>query len=140
MGFENNPALARRALLKGTAGFAGAAALGGIPLWSARAADKAIGTWPAGVSGSTAFIGISVPRTGTYAVPGEDELKGYELAIEHVNDGNEIIQKMAPKVTKGLLGKKVIYGVADSEAKPNVAVQNLAKFVADNKAIMLTGS
>ncbi len=25
------------------------------------------------------------PRTGTYAVPGEDELKGYELAFEHLN-------------------------------------------------------
>ncbi len=140
MGRETDQALGRRTLLKAGAGLAGAAALGVMPLRYAAAAEQAVGTWPAGVSGSTAFIGISVPRTGTYGVPGEDELKGYLLAIEHINGGDELIRKMAPKVTKGLLGKQVIYGVADSEAKPNVAVQNLSKFVADDKAILLTGS
>ncbi len=131
--------LGRRTLLRTGAGLAGAAALGIGPIRHAAAAEQAVGTWPEGVSGSTAFIGISVPRTGTYAVPGEDELKGYQLAIEHINDGDELIRKMAPKVTKGLLGKQVISGVADLEAKPNVAVQNLAKFVSGNKAILLTG-
>ena len=43
----------------------------------ALAEDKPpIGTYPAGVSGDSVFIGIAVPRTGTYAVQGEDELKG----------------------------------------------------------------
>ncbi len=32
------------------------------------------------------------------------------------------------------------YGIADSEAKPNTAVQNLGKFISDNKAVMVTGS
>src|SRR5271163_4748939 len=127
----------RRTLLKAGGGLlAGTALLG-----AARAADQPpLGTWPAGSSGSSVFIGITVPRTGTYAVQGEDELKGYLLAIEHINSGNEIIHTMAPKVTKGLLGKEVTFGVADSEANPNVAVQNLSRFVAENKAILLTGS
>ena len=125
MNFVKGPALARRTVLKASVSLAGTAALGATSLPRAwGAGETAVGTWPAGVSGSTAFIGISVPRTGTYAVPGEDELKGYELAIDHVNTGHALIRKMAPKVTNGLLGKKVIYGVADSEAKPNVAVQN----------------
>ena len=42
--------------------------------------EPPIGTWPAGSQGNSVFIGISVPRTGTYAVQGEDELKGYQLA------------------------------------------------------------
>ena len=43
---------------------------------SAFAKDEPpIGTWPAGSSGDSVFIGITVPRTGTYAVQGEDELK-----------------------------------------------------------------
>ncbi len=129
----------RRELLRLGAGLLGGSAVAGLPDFALAAEQQPIGSWPAGVSGSTAFIGLDPPLTGTYAVPGQDELKGYELAIEHVNDGNEIIRKMAPKVSKGLLGKKVIYGVSDSEAKPNVAVQNLAKFVSDNKAIMVTG-
>jgi branched-chain amino acid transport system substrate-binding protein len=136
---ETGQALGRRTLLRTGASLAGATALGVSPTRHASAAEGAIGTWPAGVAGSTAFIGVSLPRTGTYAVPGEDELKGYQLAIEHINGGNELIRRMAPKVTKGLLGKQVVFGVADSEAKPNVAVQNLAKFVAGNKAILLTG-
>ena len=44
------------------------------PLFAAD--HPAIGTYPAGSSGDSVFIGIAVPRTGTYAVQGEDELKG----------------------------------------------------------------
>lgn len=129
----------RQALTLGSAGLAGGAlSAGGSPVASA-AQQAPLGTWPAGVAGDTAFIGISVPRTGTYAVPGEDELKGYELAIEHVNQGHDLIRQMAPKVSTGVLGKKVVFGVADSQAQPNVAVQNLAHFVSTNKAILLTG-
>jgi branched-chain amino acid transport system substrate-binding protein len=66
--------LSRRGLLQTTAGLIGGSMLPAMP---AFAEDKpAIGSYPAGVSGSTAFFGISVPRTGTYAVQGEDELKG----------------------------------------------------------------
>jgi branched-chain amino acid transport system substrate-binding protein len=128
----------RRDLLLGGAGLLGGGLLPAIP--AARAEDKPpLGTWPAGSSGSTVFIGVSCPRTGTYAVPGEDELKGVELALEHLNSGNALIRKIAPGVTKGLLGKQVVHGVADSEAKPNVAVQNGTKFINDNKAVMICG-
>ena len=127
-------ALSRRQALRLSAMAAGGAALG-LPAIARAQSQPPIGTWPAGVSGNTAFVGISVPRTGTYAVPGEDELKGYQLAIEHINSGNDLIRQMAPKVTKGLLGKEVVFGVADSEANPNVAVQNLSRFTSQNKAI-----
>ncbi|HSU04222.1 MAG TPA: ABC transporter substrate-binding protein, partial [Acetobacteraceae bacterium] len=128
----------REALTLGT-GLLGAAAAG-WPRGAMAQGQPPLGTWPAGSQGSSVFVGISVPRTGTYAVPGEDEFKGYQLAIEHINQGHELIRKMAPKVTKGLLGKEVVFGVADSEAKPNVAVQNLSRFVSENKAVVLTGS
>src|SRR3954465_7041765 len=129
--------LSRRGLLQTTAGLIGGAVLPGVP---AFAEDKlAIGSYPAGVSGSTAFIGISVPRTGTYAVQGEDELKGYQLAIEHINEGHELIKKISPKTSKGVLGKELKFGVADSAAKPNEAVQAQQRFISENKAIMITG-
>jgi branched-chain amino acid transport system substrate-binding protein len=52
----------------------------------AFADDKpALGTWPAGSQGDSVTIGATVPRTGTYAVQGEDELKGMQLAVEHLN-------------------------------------------------------
>ena len=128
----------RRTLLKAGGGLLAGTAL----LRAARAAESypALGTYPAGSAGSSVFIGITVPRTGTYAVQGEDELKGFMLAVEHINSGDPLIKQISPKTTKGVLGKEVKYGVADSEAKPNTAVQEQSRFISENKAILMTGS
>jgi branched-chain amino acid transport system substrate-binding protein len=132
--------VSRRVLLQGSAGLFGGALLSGGMAMPAFAEDHpAIGTYPAGSSGSSVFVGASVPRTGTYAVQGEDELKGYQLAVEHINEGNELLKKISPKTTKGVLGKKVELGVADSAAKPNEAVQAQQRFISENKAVMITG-
>ncbi|MGA8614426.1 MAG: substrate-binding protein [Xanthobacteraceae bacterium] len=107
----------------------------------AAAEDKPpIGTWPAGSEGPAVSIGAAVPRTGAYAVQGEDELKGMELAVEHINSGHDLIKKIAPKVTKGVLGKEVKLVVADSGAKPNDAVQEQQTFINNDKIILMTGS
>ncbi len=130
--------MSRRAILAGGAGLATAT------LWPwamvGAAGEAPIGTWPEGASGNTVTIGAAVPRTGAYAVQGEDELKGMQLAIEHINNGDPLIRKIAPKVTKGVLGKQVQLVVADSGAKPNDAVQEQQKFITDNKIIAMTGS
>ena len=139
--FSSVPAsMSRRHLLQaGTGLLSGAMLSAGLPTL-AWADNPPLGTWPAGVSGSSVYVGICLPRTGTYAVPGEDELKGYELAIEHVNSGNDLIRKISPHTTKGVLGKEVKFGVADSEAKPNTAVQAQSRFISENKAMMIAGS
>ena len=77
----------RRTLLAAGSGLLAGAALPRLAL--AAENYPPIGTWPAGSSGPSVFIGIAVPRTGTYAVQGEDELKGYQLAVEHINSGDE---------------------------------------------------
>jgi ABC-type branched-subunit amino acid transport system substrate-binding protein len=124
------------------AGAAAASAGALLPRGVAYAADSRppLGTWPEGSSGDSVFVGIAVPRTGTYAAQGEDELKGIQLAIEHINAGDDLIRKIAPKVTKGLLGKTVKFGIADEQAKPNVAVQAQSRFISENKAVMMIGS
>jgi ABC-type branched-subunit amino acid transport system substrate-binding protein len=141
---HRNPAFhgrARRGFLRNTLGLAGAAALPGGFAARVLAADQPpIGTWPAGAQGSSVFIGIAVPRTGTYALQGEDELKGYQLAVEHLNAGHPLMKQISTKTTKGVLGKEVKYGVADSAAKPNDAVQAQQRFITENKAILMTGS
>jgi branched-chain amino acid transport system substrate-binding protein len=130
----------RRRLLQAGGGLIGGALLPAGLAHTAWAADEApVGTWPAGASGSSVFVGVTLPRTGTYAVSGEDELKGVELALEQLNSGAPLIRKIATGVTKGLLGKQVTHAVADSGAKPNVAVENGTRFINDNKAIMFCG-
>ena len=133
--------VSRRALLQAGAGLAGGAMLPAALTAPARAVGDypPIGTYPAGSSGSSVFIGISVPRTGTYAVQGEDEFKGYQLAVEHINAGHDLIKKISPKTKKGVLGKELKIGVADSAAKPNEAVQAQQRFISENKAVMITG-
>ena len=100
--------VSRRGLLRTAAGLVSGAMLpAGMPI--ALAEDHpALGTYPAGSSGSSVFIGIAVPRTGTYAEQGEDELKGWELAVEHINSGDELIRKLSPKTSKGVLGNRAI--------------------------------
>jgi branched-chain amino acid transport system substrate-binding protein len=140
VGRNSGLVVSRRRLLQTAAGLAGGTMLPAGLMMPAYADDKpAIGTYPAGSSGSSVFIGLSVPRTGTYAVQGEDELKGYELVFEHINSGHELIKKISPKTTKGVLGKEVKYGVADSGAKPNEAVQAQQRFISENKAIAISG-
>jgi len=130
----------RRRFIRTGLGVAGSLALPAGFVSKAQGANQPpIGTWPAGASGNSVFIGISVPRTGTYAVQGEDELKGYQLAIEHINAGHPLIKQISPKTSKGVLGKELKYGVADSAAKPNDAVQAQQRFITENKAIMITG-
>jgi branched-chain amino acid transport system substrate-binding protein len=148
---EKNPlqsGLSRRRLLRqavatgaglGTISFGVAGSLSFVD--SALAANEPpLGTWPAGSEGPDVTIGAAVPRTGAYAVQGEDELKGWELAVEHINEGNPLIKKIAPKVTKGLLGKTVKLVSADSAAKPNQAVQAEQTFINDNKVVLMVGS
>ena len=139
--------LSRRRLLRqavATGAGLGALSVGGPRfgiVGTAFAEDKpAIGTWPAGSQGDTVNIGAATPRTGTYAVQGEDELKGWELAVEHINNGDPLLKQIAPKVTKGLLGKKVSLLVADSAAKPNDAVQAEQTYINQNKIVLMTGS
>ncbi|HET7764329.1 MAG TPA: substrate-binding protein [Burkholderiales bacterium] len=131
----------RREFIRAGLGVAGGLMLpGGFGTRALAATHPAIGTWPDGSSGKSVFIGIAVPRTGTYAVQGEDELKGWQLAVEHINTGHPLIRKISPKTKKGVLGKEVTYGVADSAAKPNDAVQAEQRFITEDKAVLMTGS
>jgi len=136
-----NREINRRKLLKAGATLA---ASGVAPAFFARAAWSAdqppIGTWPAGVQGKDVFIGVAVPRTGTYAEQGEDELKGWELAVEHLNSGHPLMKRISPKTSKGVQGKEVKLLVADSGAKPNDAVQAEQRFITENKIMLMTGS
>jgi branched-chain amino acid transport system substrate-binding protein len=130
--------VSRRALLRAGVGLAGAVAL---PDGFVMAADEPpIGTWPAGSQGASVTIGATVPRTGAYAVQGEDELKGWQLAVEHINSGHDLMKQVLPKVSKGVLGKQVNLVVADSAAKPNEAVQEQQTFINENKVIAMTGA
>jgi len=132
----------RRDFMRASIGVAGGLVLpaGLQQAFAAEPNHPAVGTWPAGAQGDTIFIGATPPMTGTYARQGEDELKGWQLAVEHINEGNPLIRKISPKTKKGVLGKQLKLGVADSAAKPNDAVQAQQRFITENHAMLMTGS
>jgi branched-chain amino acid transport system substrate-binding protein len=140
---ERASRLSRRGALKLGASAAGAVLTPGFfgQVGLAYADDKLpIGTWPAGSVGDSVTIGAAVPLTGTYAAQGADELKGMELAVDHINQNHPLMKAIAPKVDKGVLGKTVKLVSADSAAKPNQAVQEQQTFINQNKVILMTGS
>src|SRR4051794_8920323 len=140
---QNFGGVSRRTLLQAGAGLAGVALPSAwtLPAFAVGQGDQPpTGTGPEGSKGDTVNIAAAVPRTGSYGVQGEDELKGWQLAVEHINNGDPLLKKIAPKVDKGLLGKKVNLLSADSAAKPNQAVQEIQTFINQNKIVLMTGS
>jgi len=135
-------ALTRRGILKTGLGLGAVGLL--TPLVTPRVWAKdypEMGSFPAGVQGKSVFAAGVFPLTGPYAAMGHDEQRGFELAIDHLNNGSQFTQGI-PSLKKGggVLGKKVESGVADSETKPNPAVQAATRFIHENKAIVFTGA
>jgi branched-chain amino acid transport system substrate-binding protein len=140
---ENQVGLAtRRGLLKAGLGFGAAGLL--TPIAAPRVWAKtypSMGTFPAGVQGKTAFAAGLFPLTGPYASLGNDEKKGFELAIEHLNNGSKVTEAI-PSLSKGggVLGKKIESGIADSQTHSNPAVEAATRFITSNNAIVMTGA
>lgn len=98
-----------------------------------------IGTFPGGVGADSVFIGLNMPLTGVFSGDGSDLKLGYELAIAQINAGGEIPAAWGLK-GKGVLGRHIRHKIADTEGKPNVAVQAATQFIQRDKAIMFQGS
>ena len=130
--------LRRRQMLQLGMGAAGGLMLPGLGAGTAFAAEAPLGTWPAGTTGDSVFVGVTSPLTGPYSADGKDHVLGYELAFAEINEGGANAQAWGLK-GKGVLGKMVRHGVADSELKANVAVQAQTQFIQRDKAIMITG-
>jgi branched-chain amino acid transport system substrate-binding protein len=134
--------VSRRSLIKASVGLAMA------PLFCDSAAAQtwahmrrgALGTFPKGVRANTVFVGGVMPLSGPYLAPGMDMRLGFMLAIEHLNHGSRVTQRMPSlKAGSGVLGKQLEFQIADSESNPSTATRAAAKFVHENQAIMLTG-
>lgn len=120
-------AFTRHRFLTTLLGTAGALAAGGFPFPRvALAADD------------TLFLGLLCDQTGSYSADGEDLQKGYELAVEELNAGTGVIGKLLGG-KKGVLGKQIVYKVADTETKSGPAVQRATEFITQNKATMFAG-
>ncbi|WP_420326236.1 substrate-binding protein [Mameliella sp.] len=94
-------------------------------------------------TGSTVTLGFNVPQTGPYADEGADELRAYELAVEHLNGGGDggMLSTFSSKVLDGtgILGKKVEYVTGDTQTKSDAARASAKSMIEKDGAIMITG-
>ncbi len=128
----------RRTLLKGTA--AVGAGLAAPTIFSSKA-------WSAGYTneptGGTVTFGFNVPQTGAYADEGADELRAYELAVEHINGGGDggMLNTFSSNALKGdgVNGKKVEFVTGDTQTKSDAARASAKRMIEKDGAVMITG-
>ena len=93
--------------------------------------------------GDTVTLGFNVPQTGPYADEGADELRAYELAVEHLNGGGDggMIPTFSSQTLEGngILGKKVEYVTGDTQTKSDAARASARSMIEKDGAIMITG-
>ncbi|UWQ55287.1 substrate-binding protein [Leisingera caerulea] len=94
-------------------------------------------------TGSTVTLGFNVPQTGPYADEGADELRAYELAVEHLNGGGDggMMNTFNSKALQGngILGKKVEYVTGDTQTKSDAARASAKSMIEKDGAVMITG-
>jgi branched-chain amino acid transport system substrate-binding protein len=132
----SNSRFTRRGLLKtsavGTAGLA-------MPMFFTSQAN-AFTNEP---TGSTVTLGFNVPQSGPYADEGADELRAFQLAVEHLNgegDGG-MLSTFSSKTLDGtgILGKKVQFVTGDTQTKSDAARASAQSMIQKDGAVMISG-
>ena len=72
-------------------------------------------------------IGASLAKTGVYAAPGQNQLRGYQLCVKHVNEKG------------GVLGRKLELVVYDDGSDPATAVRLYEKLITQDKVDLVLG-
>ncbi len=136
----SNFKLTRRGLLQ--SGAAAGAGLAMPSFISPALADLHAGYTNA-PSGGSVTLGFNVPQTGPYADEGADELRAYELAVEHLNGGGDggMMNTFSSKALQGngILGKKVEYVTGDTQTKSDAARASAKSMIEKDGAVMITG-
>jgi len=97
---------------------AGTAAAFGIPAYLPRIGEAA----------DNIRVGVLEPFTGTYAAPGENEIRGFDMATDAWN------------ARGGIMGRKIELVKEDEQNDPGVAAQKTRKLVNQDKVVALMGT
>jgi ABC-type branched-subunit amino acid transport system substrate-binding protein len=94
-------------------------------------------------TGGSVTLGFNVPQTGAYADEGADELRAYQLAVEHLNgmgDGGMLSTFSSKELSgAGVLGKKIAFTTGDTQTKSDAARASAKRMIEKDGAVMITG-
>ncbi|PRY94862.1 amino acid/amide ABC transporter substrate-binding protein (HAAT family) [Hasllibacter halocynthiae] len=132
--------LTRRGALKTGAGAGAALATPTIFTGAAWAQESGFTNAP---TGDTVTLGFNVPQSGPYADEGADELRAFELAVEHLNgegDGGMLSTFSEQNLDgTGILGKRVEYVTGDTQTKSDAARASAQGMIQRDGAVMISG-
>ena len=137
---RDTKSLNRRDVLKasGAAGAAGLAGLAGCTGGGGGNSEyPSLGNYP--IDGDEVTYGFNVPQSGSYSQEGADELRGYNLAVTHLNNGGGWVDNWSDLSGSGVLDKTVTSVEGDTATSPDTARQAAQRMINRDNAIMITG-
>ncbi|ABD54298.1 substrate-binding protein [Jannaschia sp. CCS1] len=88
-------------------------------------------------------LGFNVPQTGAYADEGADELRAFQLAVQHLNgegDGGMMNTFSSDALDgTGILGRRVEYVTGDTQTASDAARSSARSMIERDGAIMISG-
>jgi ABC-type branched-subunit amino acid transport system substrate-binding protein len=88
-------------------------------------------------------LGFNVPQSGPYADEGADELRAYELAVEHLNGGGDggMLNTFSSKVLDGtgIWARRSQFVTGDTQTKSDAARASAKSMIEKDGAIMISG-
>jgi len=90
--------------------------------------------------GDKLVLGFNVPTSGPYASEGQDELRAYELAVKHLNNGGGWVDTQFDDLSgDGVLGYEVDYVEGDTATDADTARQSASRMIERDNALMVSG-
>ncbi|MFC7080684.1 substrate-binding protein [Halorussus caseinilyticus] len=127
--------VSRRDVVK-MAGASGLVGLSGVAGSASAQENPPIGNFP--IQGNPTF-GFTVPQSGPYSSEGQDELRAYRLAVEHLNNGGGWVDNWSDLTGNGVLGNQVEFVSGDTATDADTARQTARRMIQRDRAIMLSG-
>ena len=131
----NDTDVTRRDVVK-MAGATGIAGVAGVAGSASAQEHPPIGNYP--IQGQPTF-GFTVPQSGPYSSEGQDELRAYRLAVEHLNNGGGWVDNWSDLSGDGVLGNQIQFVSGDTATDADTARQTARRMIQRDQAIMLSG-
>ena len=96
-----------------------------------------VGNWPP--EGDTITYGFNGPLSGALGPDGQDQQRGFDLAIKHLNNGGGLVDVAGPLSGDGVLGKQIEGVRADTAGNPETATSNIQGMIQQDNIQFWTG-
>lgn len=97
-----------------------------------------LGNYP--VDPDEVVFGLTVPKSGTYVSEGDEQLRGYDLAVAHLNEGGGGVRFWDELSGDGVLGRTVTTVEGDTATDPTHARNEAARLISEGAIVLSGGS